>query len=90
MFMEFVEKSKKVRGLAGVDVFADKGKTQLRNIRDLIPEIIAGAKGNEVKLSEIFGMRGKRAVDSLVAEFNKASYYLALAINGNGHDHADA
>lgn len=45
-----------------VDVFADKGKTKLRNIEDIITDSVSKTGGDLTKLSEMFGERSIRAV----------------------------
>lgn len=56
----------------GVDVFKDKGQTQTRDVKDILVETIAGAKGNLPKLQKVFGEEGIRAISPLIAEFNRA------------------
>jgi hypothetical protein len=71
LFRELTLKTDKIKTKTGVDVFSDKGRTQTRDIEQLIPEIIKGAKGNLTDLQQIFGTRGIRAVSSLIDKFNE-------------------
>jgi TP901 family phage tail tape measure protein len=63
-------KVKKLKKL-GVDVFTDESRTQTRDIKDIVVEMIAGTKGDKTKLSDIFGMRASRSFSHLIGIFNK-------------------
>lgn len=70
MFRQLAAKSD-VLGRKGVNVFADKGKTQARDVRDILAETIGKYKGNVPELQKVFDVRGIRAVSPLIAEFNR-------------------
>lgn len=72
MFRQLVSASDEIKKKTKVDVFKDKGKTQTNDFMELIPKIIAGAKGNQSTLQGIFDARGIRAVSPLIGEYNKA------------------
>lgn len=72
MLRQFVGQSGKIKRLTGVNVFKDAGKTQTRDIQDLIVETIAGAKGNQAKIQDIFGDEGGQAIKPMLATFNQA------------------
>jgi len=71
MFKQVVAKEAMIKKETGVSVFKDKGKTQTRDIQDLLVEIIGGARGNLPQLQKIFDVRGIRAVSPLISLFNK-------------------
>lgn len=73
LFRELTLKADKTKMATGVDVFTDKSRTQTRDIENLIPEIIGGAKGNLTTLQQLFGTRGIRAISSLITTFNEAT-----------------
>jgi hypothetical protein len=56
----------------GVNVFADKGRTQLKDPTDILVEVLTKTKGNLVQLNEIFGERGVRAVQGFSPLFTDA------------------
>ncbi len=62
-----------IERLTGVQVFKDKNHTQTKDIMELLPKIIGGAKGDLGKLQKIFDERGVRAVSGLIEKYNEAS-----------------
>lgn len=73
LFRQLRSEAVNIEKKTGVKVFKDKGKTQTEDITKLLPAIIAGAKGNQVALQDIFKDEGGRAVAPMIAAFNNAS-----------------
>lgn len=73
MLTDLTEKSAVIQKKAGVNVFADKGKTKMRDVEDIMADIMKGTKGNKAKLGDIFGERGMRGASSMVEAFNKGA-----------------
>lgn len=56
-----------------VQVFEGGDETAAgRNLRDLIPDILAASGGNKVKLQKVFGEEGIRAMSPFISAFNDA------------------
>lgn len=72
LFRQLRSEAVNIEKKTGVKVFKDKGKTQTDDITKLLPAIIAGAKGNQVALQDIFKDEGGRAVAPMIAAFNNA------------------
>ncbi len=68
---QLVSKEGDIKKNFGVDVFADAGKTKTRDVRDVLGETIAGAKGNLPDLQKIFGEEGIRGISPLISTFNE-------------------
>ena len=62
---------KRLKGL-GVDVFADKSRTALKDPTEIIVEVLQKTKGDLTKLTAIFGERGIKAVQGFSPLFTKA------------------
>lgn len=84
MFRQMISASKEIKTKTGVEVFTDVAHTKTQPFVDLLPKIIAGAKGDIVKLQSIFDVRGIRAVSPLIAQFNE------LRASGSSVDEAMA
>lgn len=65
-----------------VEVFkGGDAKMGLKNIRELLPEIVAATRGDMTKLQSIFNVRSMRAVSGFVTEF-QGGYRSTLAAGG--------
>lgn len=82
LFRQLRSESGNIEKKTGVKVFRDKGKTQTADIAQLLPSIIAGAKGNQVVLQDIFKDEAGRAVAPLVAAFNNARNGTTVGADG--------
>ncbi len=71
MFKQLVAKSDVLQKKYGVKVFKDEGKTQTRDVEDILVETIGKTKGNLPALQKIFDIRGIAAVSSLISLFNQ-------------------
>lgn len=58
---DLVQHSKDAR-LMGVDVFADKGKTKLKQFPEMVAELMAGTGGNLEKIQTVNNIRGVKAL----------------------------
>lgn len=72
VFRQLIAKSKDIKTL-GVDVFEKGSKSKTRDVRDIIVETIAKAKGGQAKLQQIFDTEGIRGISPLVSAYNEAS-----------------
>jgi hypothetical protein len=65
--------SGKALGGKTVKVFSDANKTKARDVPEVLAEIISKSRGNREQLSELFDVRGIRAVSPMLDVFGKAS-----------------
>lgn len=56
-----------------VNVFTDKKKTALRNVPDVIADIISQSGGNLTQLQDVFDARGIRAMSPLIQKYTEVS-----------------
>lgn len=73
-----------IKALTGEDVFTDKSHTKTKDLFEVLPKIIGGAKGDLGKLQKIFDEEGIRAVSGLIQKYNEAADSL-----GKGAKEAD-
>jgi hypothetical protein len=66
-----------------VNVFSDKGKTKVRDFRDLIGEVLVASGGNIEKLNDTFEIRGSKAFNQFTSTFNDTR---AAALKGGASD----
>lgn len=67
------QKADLIKKQTKTDVFTDKGKTQTRDVRDVITEMIGGAKGNLGTLQGILTEEGVKGVSVLISKYNEAA-----------------
>lgn len=70
-----------IKALTGADVFTDSTHSKTRDVKDVLVDVIGGAKGDQTKLQKIFGDEGMVGASALVTAYNSAS-------NANGGDAA--
>jgi hypothetical protein len=68
-----------------VNVFSDKGKTKVRDFRDLIGEVLVASGGNIEKLNDTFEIRGSKAFNQFTSTFNDTR---AAALKGGASQKA--
>lgn len=71
MGSDFTKNEKNFRA-AGIDVFADKGRTQLRGADKIIMEAISKTGGDQVKLNKMFNLQSRKVLDPFMAVFRNA------------------
>jgi hypothetical protein len=71
----------RLNGGNGPKVFTDDSRTKTMPIEKLLPDVIAAAGGDLVKLQKIFGDEGSRGINPLITSFNDA-YSGAQGSNG--------
>lgn len=77
MFRSLINKAEELEsgqafGGRKVNIFADKGKTQMRDVTKIIPELLLASQGNQVDLQEVFQGEGMRGFTNFQMMFNKA------------------
>lgn len=65
-------KSGLIERKTGVQVFKDVGRTQAKDIRQLLPAIIAGTGGDKQVIAKLFEKKAFAAIADLVTTFNEA------------------
>ncbi|NUP13752.1 MAG: phage tail tape measure protein [Polyangiaceae bacterium] len=60
-------------------VFADKGKTKTNDIVDVLVGTLRASKGNQVKLTKVFGDEGMKGASEFIKRFNEAGAALGPA-----------
>ena len=71
-FSSDVIKKNKLLGKLGVDVFADKERTQLKGPQQIITDVLKATGGDLSKLTPIFGERSIRAVQGFSPLYSEA------------------